>query len=89
MAAVFATGLASGLQGMRFAKMEPEGAVPLEDGSTASPEASEREAHAKRTLNVLGAANLLSVIGLAASDATLAQTSHRRPPLRRVLKRRY
>jgi hypothetical protein len=89
MASVFATGVASGLQGMRFAKMEPGGAVPLEDGSTASPEASKLEAHTKRTLNALGAANLLSAIGLAAADATLAQASHRRPPLRRVLKRRY
>jgi hypothetical protein len=89
MASVFATGIASGLQGMRFAKMEPGGAVPLADGSTPSPEASEREARAKRALNMLGTANLISAIGLAAADASLAQTSHRRPPLRRVLKRRY
>jgi hypothetical protein len=89
MASVFATGIASGLQGMRFAKMEPGGAVPLEDGSTAAPEASEREAKAKRALNALGAANLASAIGMAAADATLAQASHRRPPLRRVMKRRY
>ena len=89
MAAVFATGIASGLEGIRFARMEPDGAVPLADGSTPSPEASKREARAKRALNFLGAANLLAAIGLAASDAALAQTSHRRPPLRRLLKRRY
>lgn len=69
--------------------MEPGGAVPLEDGNTAAPEAPDREAKAKRTLNLLGAAHLLSALGLAAADATLAQASHRRPPLRRVLKRRY
>ena len=89
MASLFATGLASAIQGVRFARMEPGGAIPLEDGSTTAPEASQREAKAKRALNVLGAANLLSAIGLAAADATLAQTSHRRPPLRRLLKRRY
>jgi hypothetical protein len=89
MASVFATGIASGLQGIRFARMEPGGAVPLADGSTASPEASVRAASTKRTLNMLGAANLVSAIGLAAADATLAQASHRRPPLRRVFKRRY
>jgi hypothetical protein len=89
MASVFITGLASAVEGVRFAKMEPGGAVPLEDGNTPAPEASKREARAKRALNVLGAANLASAIGLAAADATLAQTSHRRPPLRRLLKRRY
>jgi hypothetical protein len=86
---VFATGIASGIEGMRFAKMEPGGAVPLEDGNTAAASASDRETKAKRALNVLGAAHLASVVGLAAADATLAQTSHRRPPLRRVLKRRW
>lgn len=89
LASVFATGIASGLQGMRFARMEPNGAVPLADGNTAAPEAPERETKAKRTLNLLGAANLAAVFGLAAADATLSQASHRRAPLRRVLKRRY
>jgi uncharacterized membrane protein len=89
MASVFATGIAAGIEGMRFAKMEPEGAVPLEDGSTTAPEAPERERKAKRALNLLGAAHLAAAIGLATADASLAQVSHRRPPLRRVLKRRY
>lgn len=89
MAAVFATGIASGVQGMRFARMEPQGAVPLEDGSTAAAAASEGEASAKRTLNALGAANLLATVALAAADASLAQVNFRRPPKRRLLKRRY
>lgn len=89
MASVFATGIASGLHGMRFARMEPDGAVPLADGNTAGPGASERETRAKRVLNLLGAASLAAAFGLAAADASLAQASHRRPPLRRVLKRRY
>jgi hypothetical protein len=89
MVSVFVTGLASAVQGMRFARMAPEGAVPLEDGNTAAPSASAKETNAKRTLNVLGAAQLAATVGLAAADASLAQVSHRRPPLRRVLKRRY
>jgi hypothetical protein len=87
MASVFATGIASAVEGIRFANMQPGGAVPLADGNTASQEASEREARTKRVLNALGAAHLVSALGLAAADATLAQTSHRRPPLRRVFKR--
>lgn len=44
MAAVFATGVASGLQGMRFARMEPDGAVPLEDGDRTAASATGPEA---------------------------------------------
>ena len=89
MCAVAVTGIAAGLEGMRFARMESGGAVPLHDGSTTSPEASERETSAKRRLNVLGAAHLLSAMALAAVNATISQANFRRPPKRRVLKRRY
>lgn len=89
MASVFAIGIAAAIEGLRFSKMEPGGAVPLEDGNTPAAGASDREARAKRVLNALGAAHLVATLGLAAADASLAQTSHRRPPLRRVLKRRY
>jgi hypothetical protein len=89
MCAVAVTGIAAGVQGMRFAGMEAGGAVPMEDGSTTSPEASSREASAKRRLNVLGSAHLVSALALAAVNATLGQANFRRPPKRRVLKRRY
>jgi hypothetical protein len=89
MCAVAITGIAAGVEGMRFARMESGGAVPLADGSTPAPEASEREAKAKRRLNVLGAAHLASALALAAVNATLGQANFRRPPKRRVLKRRY
>jgi hypothetical protein len=69
--------------------MEAGGAVPLEDGNTPAPEASAREAKAKRRLNLLGTAHLLSAMALAAVNATLSQANFRRPPKRRVLKRRY
>jgi hypothetical protein len=89
MAAVAVTGIAAGVQGMRFARMEAGGAVPMDDGNTAAAEASDRETKAKRTLNALGSAHLASAMALAAVNATLAQANFRRPPKRRVLKRRY
>jgi hypothetical protein len=89
MCAVAVTGIAAGVEGMRFARMESGGAVPLADGSTPAPEASEREAKAKRRLNVLGTLHLVSALALAAVNATLGQANFRRPPKRRMLKRRY
>src|SRR4051812_26167264 len=53
--AVFLTGAASAVEGIRFARQAPGGAVPLTDGSTAAPNASPRAARMKRSLNVLGA----------------------------------
>jgi hypothetical protein len=89
MCAVAVTGVAAGIEGMRFARMESGGAIPLADGSTPSPEASEREADAKRRLNRLGTAHLISTMALAAINATLSQANFRRPPNRRLLRRRY
>ena len=87
--AVAVTGAAAAIEGVRFSRMEPKGAVPLEDGETASDEATDAEARAKRRLNVIGALNLVSAAALTAVNSTLAQKNFRRPPLRRVLSRRY
>jgi hypothetical protein len=89
MCAVAVTGVAAAVEGVRFARMESGGAIPLEDGSTPAPEAPEREAKAKRRLNVLGAAHLATTMALAGVNAALSQAGFRRPPKRRVLKRRY
>jgi hypothetical protein len=89
MGAVAVTGVAAAVQGIRFARMESGGAIPLEDGSTPAPEAPESEAAAKRRLNVLGSAQLASTLALATVNAALSQASFRRPPKRRVLKLRY
>ena len=86
--AVAVTGLATGAAGMRFARMEPGGAVPLVDGGTAGPGASAAEAQAKRRLDRLGRAALVAELGLVAVNAALAQQNFRRPPLRRVIGRR-
>ena len=58
---------------MRFSGMEPEGAVPLEDGSKAAAKASLKESRAKRRLNLLGAIHLVSALTLVGVNAALAQ----------------
>jgi hypothetical protein len=87
--AVAVTGIAAGLEGMRFGSMEPRGAVPLEDGDSASPRASSDERRTKRLLNAIGAVHLGSALALVAVNASLSQANFRRPPLRRLLRRRY
>ena len=87
--AVAVTGIAAAAQGIRFASMEPDGAIPLADGSEPAPETPAREARAKRVLNVLGGLNLLSALALATANAALGQAGFRRPPARRLLRRRY
>src|SRR3954452_699365 len=89
MGAVAITGMAAAVQGIRFARMESGGAIPLEDGSTPAPEAPQSEAAAKRRLNMLGSAQLAATLALATVNAALAQAGFRRPPTRRFLKRRY
>ena len=81
------TGIASAVQGMRFAKQAPDGAVPLSDGDHAAPSATDQQRRTKRRLNAIGLANLASEVGLVAVNASLAQQNFRRPPARRFFKR--
>jgi hypothetical protein len=88
VAAVAATGVAAAVQGVRFSRMEPEGAVPLEDGSEPGGGASPPESRAKRRLNVLGGLHLASALALAAlnvavREATAPAPRRRWPPARR------
>jgi hypothetical protein len=85
--AVALTGLASALEGMRFARAAPGGAVPLLDGDTAAPAATASARRMKRRLNALGAASLVAEAGLVAVNAALAQQGFRRPPTRRLVPR--
>jgi hypothetical protein len=84
---VAATGLASAIQGMRFASQAPRGAVPLQDGDHAAATASDAARRAKRRLNALGAASLAAEVALVAVNAALNQRGFRRPPARRLLPR--
>ena len=83
VAAVALTGLAAGIQGMRFSGMEPKGAVPLEDGSKAGEDASLKESRAKRRLNLLGAVHLASALTLVGVNAALGQAGARHDTRRR------
>ena len=79
------TGVATAAQGMAFSRKAPNGAVPLTDGEHAAPQASDDAKRAKRRVNVLGAANLVSELALVSVNAALAQRQHRRPALRRLV----
>jgi hypothetical protein len=84
---VFVTGALTAIEGVRFSRQAPDGAVPLTDGSTPSPATPPRAARMKRTLNVLGAAAIGAEAALVAVNAALAQESFRSSPLRRRVRR--
>jgi len=83
------TGVAAAVEGMRFGGMEPEGAVPLTDGDNASSQATDQERRTKGILSSLGACHLAAALALAGINAGLGQANFRRPPARRLLRRRY
>ncbi len=87
--AVVLTGLSTAAGGVGFAQQAPEGAVPMATGTDPDPDTPRRAANMKRLVNALGALNLVAELGLVAINATLAQYNFRRPPVRRLLRRRY
>jgi hypothetical protein len=84
---VFVTGALTAIEGIRFSRQAPDGAVPLADGSTPDATTPPRAARMKRTLNVLGAAALGAETALVAVNAALAQENFRSSPLRRRFRR--
>jgi hypothetical protein len=91
VAAVALTGLASAVQGVRFASKAPGGAVPLADGDHVAARAADDVKRAKRRLNALGAASLAAEAALVVVDAALAEEGLRPPrgfPLRLAAGRR-
>jgi uncharacterized membrane protein len=84
---VAVTGFATALEGMRFARNAPGGAVPLIDGDRTAPGASPAARRMKQRLNVLGAAGLAAEAALVAVNSALAQQGFRRPPARRLIPR--
>jgi hypothetical protein len=81
------TGVATAVEGVRFARDAPGGAVPLRDGDHTAPSASIDARRAKRRLNTLGVTSLLAEAGLVAVNAALDQRAFRRPPARRLVPR--
>ncbi|MDP8968531.1 MAG: hypothetical protein M3N04_08020 [Actinomycetota bacterium] len=84
--ALVLTGAASAIEGIRFSRSAPDGAVPLEDGDHAAPDAPDEAQRRKRRLNVLGATTIATEVGLVTVNAALSQVNVRRSPLRRRLK---
>jgi len=82
---VVVTGVATAVEGVRFSRQAPDGAVPLADGDHTAPEASAKQRRTKARLNALGAGSLAADIALVGVNAALAQQGFRRPPRRRVL----
>ena len=81
------TGLAAAVEGVRFGRSAPDGGVPLDDGSTPAGAATSASARQKRVLNALSSASIGAEVVLWGINAAIAQTAHRRPAKRRVLKR--
>jgi hypothetical protein len=89
VAAVAVTGIASAVEGIRFSQSQPNGAVPMKDGDHTTDGAPSDARTRKRRVNVFGAAHLTSALALAGINAALGQANFRRPPARRLLRRRY
>ena len=81
------SGIAAGLAGIRLARMEPGGAVPLADGDRAAESADPAERRTKDLIRRLSNVNLVSAVALVSADAALSQVAHRHPPARRLLRR--
>ena len=78
---------ATGIQGARLAKQAPEGAVPIQDGTTPSAQTPPQAAKLQRSIGTLGNANLLAGTGLLIMNALLDRVAFTDPPKRRFLSR--
>jgi uncharacterized membrane protein len=83
VAAAVASGAANAVFGARLAAQAPDGAVPIESGTTPAPETPAEAASIQRTLGVLGNVNILAGMGIIIVNALMAQEAHSRPPARR------
>ena len=64
VAAVAVTGVASAIEGVRFARSAPAGAVPLQSGSEPSAAVPQPAVRTKRLLNALGQASAIAELAL-------------------------
>jgi hypothetical protein len=62
--AVAVTGVASAVEGVRFARSAPAGAVPLQSGSEPSGQTPQPAVRTKRLLNALGQASAIAELAL-------------------------
>ena len=80
--------MASAVEGMRFARTAPGGAVPLADGSHPAPETPDAGGAAEAAPERPRRADEAAEVGLVAVNAALAQEGFRRPPVRRRVRLR-
>ncbi len=88
LGAVAVSGLATAVEGIRFAKSAPDGAVPLEDGDHAAIQATSKQTKLKQRLNALGLVTMASELALVSVNAAFNQQTFRRPQRRRALRQR-
>jgi hypothetical protein len=69
VAAVAVTGVASAIEGVRFGRSAPGGAVPLQSGSEPSAAAPDGAVRSKRLLNFLGSASAVAEVALIGLNA--------------------
>jgi len=79
--------VATGIQGGRLAKQAPEGAVPIEDGTTPSAQTPPQAAKLQRSIGALGNGSILAGAGLLIFNALLDRVAFTDPPKRRALSR--
>ena len=71
------SGLASIIQGRALTRQAPEGAVPIESGTTPASGTSEEAAGLLRSVNVLGNANLVLIGAIEAITTILAMKANK------------
>ena len=67
------TGLISILSGLSLARQAPEGATPIETGTTPSSDTPEKAASLLRRVNILGNLNLILIASIGAITTILSQ----------------
>ena len=77
--------VATGIQGARFAKQAPSGAVPIQDGTTPAATTPPEAARLQRSIGTLGNSSLLAGFGLLSVRAVQDRLAYSRPPARRGL----
>jgi hypothetical protein len=71
------TGLASIIQGRSLTRQAPEGAVPIESGTTPAPETPDEASRLLRSVNVLGNVNLVLIGAIEAITTILAMKANK------------
>jgi hypothetical protein len=85
MAASVVTGVANAILGASLAKQAPEGAVPVETGTVPAADTPPKAAKIQRAIGVAGNLNILSGVGLVATNALFRRGAFARPAKRRAL----